>query len=117
MEVARDSIAAQAITVLPAPGGAMRTPASSFNELLQCCGLCGARCGGAAEVVLCAELALVVDAQCALGGVDEFGQQSMQASGENEVALGGFVVAVEETRSVPGAPSGTLARIEFRVAY
>jgi hypothetical protein len=98
--------------------GRCNQDASVFdNKLVQCCGLCSAQCGGAAEVVVCTELALVVDAQCALGGVDEFGQQSMQAPGQYEVTVDGFVVTVEETRCVPGASSGTLARIEFRVTY
>jgi hypothetical protein len=41
----------------------------------------------------------------------------MEAAGQDEITVGGFVVAVEEPWCVPGAAAGALARTEFWVAY
>ena len=117
MEVDRDSIAAQEMTVLPVPGGAIRTPVSCSRSWCSARGLNGAQRRAAGERVGLTEDAFVVDVQRAVGRFDEFGQQRMETAGKHEITVGRFVVAVEEPRCVPGAAARTLAHIEFRVTY
>ena len=84
---------------------------------MQCSGLNGAQRRAAGELVGLTEDAFVVDVKRAVGRFDEFCQQRMEAAGQDEITVSGFVVAVEEPWCVLGAAADTLARIEFRVAY
>ena len=88
-----------------------------FEESVQCAGLNGAQRRAAGELVGLTEDAFVVDVKRAVGRFDEFCQQRMEAAGQDEITVSGFVVAVEEPWCVLGAAADTLARIEFRVAY
>lgn len=72
--------------------------------------------GGAGELVALAEGAVVLDPQGASGRVDEVDQQAVETAGKYEIAVDGFVVAVEKSWCVPGAPPRALSRVELWVA-
>jgi hypothetical protein len=75
--------ALQAMTVLPAPGGATRTPDSAWRVVV--CGLLfGVEVGGEPEVLGLAGSASVGQLQAAAGLLNEVGEPVLQAAGEKQ---------------------------------
>ena len=117
VEVPRSAITAQAMTVLPEPGGATSTPSSWASSALTAVALPGGEFGGERDVDLAAGVSRVGDGQPRSGPLDDAGDGVAQPARQDQAVVEGEVVAADEPRGVPGGLAQPLQFVELRVGH
>ncbi|WP_233258045.1 hypothetical protein [Micromonospora sp. S4605] len=116
MEVLRSAITAQAMTVLPEPGGATSIP-SSWARSADRVGLPAGEFGGERGVDLGPGVSSVGDGQSRPGALDDRGDGVPQAPREDQAVVESEVVAADEAWGVPGGLAESLQLVELRVGH